>query len=126
RRPQGRPQGVHGKTHAGVPRQMKLLWGLLFVCFSSWVNAQAYPVKPIRLVVGYPPGGSADFTGRIVADELSKELGGASVVVENKGGAGGAIASEFVAKSAPDGYTILSQVNHTINRLLYKQLTYGD
>ena len=105
---------------------MKTVWGLIFICLSTWANAQTYPSKPIRLVVGYPPGGSADFTGRIIADELSKELGGASVVVENRAGAGGAIASEFVAKSAPDGYTVLNQVNHAINRILYKQLSYDD
>ena len=105
---------------------MKTFWGLIFVCLSTWANAQTYPSKPIRLVVGYPPGGSADFTGRIIADELSKELGGAAVVVENRAGAGGSIASESVAKSAADGYTILNQVNHVINRILYKQLSYED
>jgi tripartite-type tricarboxylate transporter receptor subunit TctC len=105
---------------------VRTVFGVLLICLSTWVYAQNYPSKPIRLVVGYPPGGSADFTGRIIADELSKELGGASVVVENRAGAGGAIASEFVAKSAPDGYTILNQVNHAINRNLYKQLAYDD
>ncbi len=104
---------------------MKTIWGLLFVCLSTWANAQTYPAKPIRLVVGYPPGGSGDFTTRLIADELGKELG-TTVVVENKPGAGGSIASEFVAKSAPDGYTLLNQGNHAINRALYKDLTYGD
>ena len=99
----------------------------LFSIFLSGISfSQTFPSKPIRLVVGYPPGGSADFTGRIIADELSKELGGAAVVVENRAGAGGSIASEFVAKSAPDGYTVLNQVNHAINRNLYKQLSYDD
>jgi tripartite-type tricarboxylate transporter receptor subunit TctC len=105
---------------------MKLLWGLLFVCFSSWANAQTYPVKPIRLVVGYPPGGSGDFTTRLIADELGKELGGATVIVENRPGAGGSIASEFVARAAPDGYTLLNQGNHAINKNLYKDLRYDD
>jgi tripartite-type tricarboxylate transporter receptor subunit TctC len=104
---------------------MKTLWGLLFICLSTWANAQTYPVKPIRIVVGYPPGGSGDFTTRIIADELSKELG-VAVVVENKPGAGGSIASEFVAKSAPDGYTLLNQGNHAINLNLYKELRYSD
>ena len=104
---------------------MKTIWGLLFVCLSTGANAQTYPAKPIRLVVGYPPGGSGDFTTRLIADELGKELG-TTVVVENKPGAGGSIASEFVAKSAPDGYTLLNQGNHAINRALYKDLTYGD
>ena len=104
---------------------MRTLLGVLLVCFSAWANAQAYPVKPIRIVVGYPPGGSGDFTTRLIADELSKELG-ATVVVENKPGAGGSIASEFVAKSAPDGYTLLNQGNHAINKNLYKTLGYDD
>ena len=105
---------------------MKWILALVLLCIATGATAQNYPAKPIRIVVGYPPGGSADFTGRIVADELSKELGGASVVVENRAGAGGAIASEFVARSAADGYTVLVQVNHAINRALYKQLSYDD
>ena len=104
---------------------MKTIWGLLFVCLSTWANAQTYPVKPIRIVVGYPPGGSGDFTTRLIADELGKELG-TTIIVENRPGAGGSIASEFVAKSAPDGYTLLNQGNHAINKNLYKDLRYDD
>ena len=104
---------------------MRGFLGLLLICFSTWVNSQAYPAKPIRLVVGYPPGGSGDFTTRIIADELGKDLG-IAIVVENKPGAGGSIASEFVARSAPDGYTLLNQGNHAINKNLYKNLGYDD
>ncbi len=104
---------------------MRILWIFIFICLSTWANAQTYPSKPIRLIVGYPPGGSGDFTTRIIGDELSKELG-VAVVVENKPGAGGSIASEFVAKSAPDGYTLLNQGNHQINKSLYKSLGYDD
>jgi len=105
---------------------MRTLWGLVFICLSSWASAQAtYPNKPIRLVVGYPPGGSGDFTTRLIGDELSKALG-VAVVVENRPGAGGSIASEFVAKSAPDGYTVLNQGNHQINKSLYKNLGYDE
>jgi tripartite-type tricarboxylate transporter receptor subunit TctC len=104
---------------------MKTAWGLIFLCLCAWANAQTYPSKPIRIVVGYPPGGSGDFTTRLAADELSKELG-VAVVVENKPGAGGSIASEYVAKSAPDGYTLLNQGNHQINKSLYKNLGYDD
>ncbi|HTP63614.1 MAG TPA: tripartite tricarboxylate transporter substrate-binding protein [Burkholderiales bacterium] len=75
--------------------------------------------------MGYPPGGSGDFTTRLIGDELSKELG-VAVVVENRPGAGGSIASDFVAKSAPDGYTILNQGNHQINKSLYKNLGYDE
>jgi tripartite-type tricarboxylate transporter receptor subunit TctC len=92
---------------------------------STAILAQSYPAKPIRIVVGYPPGGSGDFTTRLIADELGKELG-ATLIVENKPGAGGSIASEFVAKAAPDGYTILNQGNHAINKNLYKKLGYDD
>src|SRR5688572_27906868 len=95
------------------------------ILFSTLALAQGYPAKPIRIVVGYPPGGSGDFTTRIIADEIGKELG-ASLIVENKPGACGSIASEFVAKSAPDGYTILNQGNHAINKNLYKNLGYDD
>ena len=85
--------------------------------------AQAYPNKPLKLVVGYPPGGSGDFTTRLAADELTKELG-QPVVVENKPGAGGNIAHDFVAHSAPDGYTVLNAGHMALNRALYKNLTY--
>jgi tripartite-type tricarboxylate transporter receptor subunit TctC len=98
---------------------------LFLVLFAGSVFAQTYPAKPPKIVVGYPPGGSGDFTTRIIADELSKELG-VTVVVENKPGAGGSIASELVAKSAPDGYTILNQGNHAYNRVMYKDLGYSD
>ena len=95
------------------------------ILFSAAAAAQGYPNKPIRLVVGYPPGGSGDFTTRLIADELSKDLG-VAVIVENRPGAGGSIASDFVAKSAPDGYTLLNQGNHAINRNLYKSLSYDQ
>jgi tripartite-type tricarboxylate transporter receptor subunit TctC len=104
---------------------MKIFLAVFLVCFSSWVNSQAYPAKPIRLIVGYPPGGSGDFTTRIIGDEISKELG-VSVVIENKPGAGGSIASELVAKSPADGYTVLNQGNHAYNKVIYKDLAYDD
>src|SRR5512147_1368959 len=104
---------------------MRLLALLAALACSASVLGQGYPNKPIRLVVGYPPGGSGDFTTRLIADELGKELG-ATIIVENKPGAGGSIASEFVAKATPDGYTLLNQGNHAIARNLYKNLSYGD
>ena len=104
---------------------MRIVFLFVLCLFSGFSFSQNYPVKPIRLVVGYPPGGSGDFTTRLIADELGKELG-TTVIVENKPGAGGSIASEFVAKSTPDGYTLLNQGNHAINRALYKDLSYGD
>lgn len=72
-------------------------------------QAKAFPDKPIRLVIGYPPGGGIDFTGRLIADRLSRELG-QPVVVENRPGAGGQIGAEAVSKARADGYTLLFTV----------------
>lgn len=84
-----------------------------------------YPNKPITIVVGYPPGGSTDLTGRVVATELGKSLG-ATVVVENIGGAGGAIGAQKVLNAAPDGYTLLVGANNeiAINRLVSSAIKY--
>ena len=104
---------------------MRILALLVLALFSLPGISQNYPTKPIRLIVGYPPGGSGDFTTRLIGDELSKELG-VAIIVENKPGAGGSIASEAVARAAPDGYTLLNQGNHAINKNLYKNLGYDD
>lgn len=90
------------------------------------LHAQApYPSKPIRIVVPYPAGGSTDTLARTLGDTLSQRLG-QPVVVENKGGAGGIIGTDHVAKSAPDGYTLLMTVPGpiTANLALYKKLPY--
>jgi tripartite-type tricarboxylate transporter receptor subunit TctC len=103
---------------------MTRLFSLLAaLALALGANAQPFPSKPLRLVVGYPPGGSGDFLTRLAADEMAKDLGQA-VIVENKPGAGGNIAHEFVARSAADGYTILNATHMAINRALYKSLTY--
>jgi tripartite-type tricarboxylate transporter receptor subunit TctC len=97
---------------------------LLAACaLSLQAAAQAFPSKPVRLVVGYPPGGSGDFLTRLVAEEMSKDLG-VAVVAENRPGAGATIASELVAKAPADGYTLLNSTHHTINKVLYKKLGY--
>ncbi len=97
----------------------------LFFLLAGNSYSQNYPLKPPKIVVGFPPGGSGDFTTRIIADELSKELG-VAIVVENKPGAGGAIAAEYVAKAAADGYTVLNHGHHAYNRVMYKDLAYSD
>ena len=73
-------------------------------------GAQTYPVKPVRIVVGVPPGGGTDILGRVLARRLS-EVHGQQFVVENRPGAGTVIGAELVAKSAPDGYTLLLAIN---------------
>lgn len=85
----------------------------------------AWPEKPIRIVVPSSPGGSADAVARMVGDRLSRKLG-QSVVVENKGGGGGNIATDIVAKAAADGYTLLlTGNNHTVNVSLFKPAPYA-
>jgi tripartite-type tricarboxylate transporter receptor subunit TctC len=90
-------------------------------------SAETYPQRPIRLVVPVPPGGAADFTGRLAGSKFSESLG-QSVVVENRGGAAGTIASDLVAKATPDGYTLIlsSSTTHGIVPVLYKKLPYDS
>ena len=92
---------------------------------SHPVLAQAYPAKPIRLVVPFPPGGSTDIVARIVAQKLSERLG-QQVVVENRGGAGGTIGTEVVAKAAPDGYTLVlgTTSTHVVAPSVYGKIGY--
>lgn len=78
---------------------------LVFGLTASIVSAQAYPSKPIKLIIPFPPGGTTDLIGRAFAEEMGKVLG-QPVIVENKGGASGSIGAEAIARSAPDGYTI--------------------
>ena len=96
----------------------------LILLFPLGVAAQNFPSKPIRIVVGYPPGGSGDFTTRVIAEEMQKNLG-VSVIAENKPGAGGNLAATEVVKSAPDGYTLLNAWHHSINLALYKNPGYS-
>src|SRR5689334_15283461 len=82
----------------------KLLF--LFIFLSCGASAQHYPSRPIRFIVPFPPGGGNDIVGRIVALKLAEALG-QSVVVDNRGGAGGTLGTDITAKSPPDGHTML-------------------
>jgi len=98
---------------------------LLIWLFCGSAFAQAFPAKPIRLVVGFPPGGSGDFLTRLIADEMSKALG-VAVIADNRPGAGGNIAAEIVAKAPADGYTLINSPHHAINVALYKSTNYQE
>lgn len=97
---------------------------LLGMVLPALAWAQAYPTKPIRMVVNFPPGGVNDVTARVIAPSLSKALG-QPIVIENKPGAGTTIGTDFVAKAAPDGHTIMVAASSTaIVPSLYKSLPY--
>ena len=98
----------------------KVIILVLGLCAAIAASAHDWPSKPVRFIVPYPPGGGTDVIARIVQSRLSEALG-QPIVIENRGGAGGALGTEAAAKSAPDGYTFLFTLSsHTINPLLYK------
>ena len=108
----------------------KILWrainalSLVALLFVLPVVAQTYPSKPVRVVIPWPPGGGNDISGRIVMQKLSESLG-QQFMVDNRGGAGGTIGADVVAKSPPDGYTIMvHSVTHVASAHLYKKLPY--
>ena len=97
---------------------------LATLSLSTAALAQNYPTKPVRIVLGFTPGGGVDINARLAAPKLS-ELLGQQVIVENKPGAGTNIANEYVAKAAPDGYTLLMNTAAVaINMALYKKVNY--
>ena len=98
----------------------RFLSGLLLAAFSLAAGAQACPGKPVRLVIPYPPGGSNDIIGRMGAAQLGERIG-TQVIADNRGGAGGVIGTEIVAKSTPDGCTLLLiSVGHAFNPSMYR------
>jgi tripartite-type tricarboxylate transporter receptor subunit TctC len=100
------------------------LVALLGACTASAATAQSYPVKPVRMVIPFPPGGATDLLGRLVGQKLSERMG-QSVVAENRTGGGGNIGADHLAKSPPDGYAIgIAGIPHAINMSLYKKLPY--
>lgn len=104
---------------------VRIALAALLTAFATAALAQQYPSRPIRIVVTIPPGGAPDIAARLIAQRLTETLGQA-VVVENKSGANGNIAGDFVAKAAPDGYTLLLAADSliTINPHLYARITF--
>ena len=92
---------------------------------SPTAGAQSYPTRPVRWIVGYPPGGATDITARLIGQWLSERLG-QPFVIENRTGASGNIGTELVAKAAPDGYTLLLvNAGNTINEAFYDKLNFA-
>ena len=104
------------------------IWAFLALCLISLSgNSQNYPLKPVRVVIPYPPGSTPDIVGRTLSAKLQDALG-QPFVVENRTGAGGNIGAEAVAKSPPDGHTLLIGINGpaAINKFLYRNLAYDS
>lgn len=111
-------------------RQIALLLGLLsslFLLYPVQSLAQTgYPTRAINIVVPFAAGGPTDTVARVIAQAMSKPMGGAQLIVENKAGAGGTIAAEYVAKAAPDGYTLLlHHIGMSTAPALYRTLRYN-
>lgn len=105
-------------------RHLGLLFAAALPLAAGPLAAQDYPNRPVRLIVGFPPGGAADILGRTAAQHLSEALG-QQVVVDNRGGAGGLIATEIAARANADGYTLLfTSIPHVINPHLYRKVAY--
>jgi tripartite-type tricarboxylate transporter receptor subunit TctC len=105
---------------AGPPR----LVALFVLCLAPLIAAaQSYPSGPVRLVIGYPPGGSAGVSARVLADELTRDLG-VGVIVDNRPGAAATIASDIVARAQPDGRTLLVNWHQAVAKALLKKLPY--
>lgn len=111
--------------HISRRHALALVGSGLALCASGALHAQTYPSRPLRWVVGYPPGGGTDFLARTVGAQLSSQLG-QTVLVDNRPGAGAIIASELVAHAPGDGYTVFSADNGVLvyNPALYKKLGY--
>src|SRR6187401_2478805 len=104
---------------------MRAILALLGVVFALNVHGQdAWPARPVRFILPFPPGGGTDILGRMIAERLSAHLG-QPVVTENRGGAGGNVGAEAAARSAPDGYTIvLVAPSLAISPSLYSKINY--
>jgi tripartite-type tricarboxylate transporter receptor subunit TctC len=107
---------------------MKILTGIISALLAATAiqaAAQGYPTRPVRVIIAFPPGSATDIIGRVISAKVS-ELWGQQAVPDNRGGAGGSIASALVAKATPDGYTLLINSNaHVVNPSFYATLPYN-
>ncbi len=108
-----------------IRRYCLMLVAAMAVSFASAVSAQSFPVKPIKLVVPFAPGGSTDLVARMLAERMGPLLG-QSVTVDNRGGAGGTLGADLVAKATPDGYTLLMGTvsTHGASPAIYRKIPY--
>jgi tripartite-type tricarboxylate transporter receptor subunit TctC len=115
---------MSGKRKAAIGTGWLLFAGLGAPLAPLQAQTTAYPVKPIRMLVGFPAGGGADIVARILGPRLSDALG-QQIIVDNRPGAGSAIASEMAAKAPADGYTLVSiGSSHAVNAAFYPRLPY--
>lgn len=117
------------RSGRALARRSLVLAGLAAMLVPGFTAAQDFPTRPIKLIVGYPPGGSNDIVARLIAPRLGEALG-TTVVVENRAGVSGVIGADSVAKAAPDGYTLLAAsaspvviTPHTIPKIPFNTLT---
>jgi tripartite-type tricarboxylate transporter receptor subunit TctC len=107
---------------------MRILKGIVAVVLAATalqVSAQSYPTRPVRVIIAFPPGSATDIIGRVISSKVS-ELWSQQAVPDNRGGAGGSIASAIAAKANPDGYTLLINSNaHVVNPSFYATLPYN-
>lgn len=108
-----------------IRRYCLMLVAAMAVSFASAVSAQSFPAKPIKLVVPFAPGGSTDLVARMLAERMGPLLG-QSVTVDNRGGAGGTLGADLVAKATPDGYTLLMGTvsTHGASPAIYRKIPY--
>jgi len=112
-------------TKAGRPRWLRLIGALAGLVLAHAAQAQNYPSAPVHIFVPYPPGGAVDIIARTLGDELGRQWG-QTIVIENRPGAGGVIASQALVKSPPDGYTlILVAAGHALNPYFHARMPYG-
>ena len=103
---------------------MKRILGIVLAVFAGSAFAQAYPTKPVRMIIAFTPGSSTDIIGRAVAAKL-QEIWGQPVVAENRTGAGGSVGSAAMLREPPDGYTLLANSSaHVANQSIYATLPY--